>query len=206
MIGLIAANLGLRAVLIYRLGLSFDPWTYRFFPTELAWFLLGSCAYRVFRRLEQENIKIDRRFVWALFGATVGLILTLLRLPIPTRIPLFYGFFVLALPFLFSLTKKSAIDRYIGQLSYPIYLSHWILVLSILATTPDPEHNVFLTLLLTLAAAIMLLRYVERPIDVYRQRRAAAGRAVKVSAERHPCFRCAGFRQFTQQFYPDLPF
>jgi peptidoglycan/LPS O-acetylase OafA/YrhL len=179
---LIAASFGLRAVLVYRFGLSFDPWTYRFFPTELAWFLLGSCAYRVYRRLERERITIDRRFAWVLVAVTVGLILTLLRLPIPGRIPLFYGFFVLALPFLFSLTKKSAIDRYIGQLSYPMYLSHW-LMLSILATFRI-EHNVLLTTLLTLAASVLLLRYIERPIDVYRQRRAAANRGVSTSDER----------------------
>jgi hypothetical protein len=39
---LLAASLALRGVLIATgIGLG-DPWTYRFFPTELALFLLGS--------------------------------------------------------------------------------------------------------------------------------------------------------------------
>ncbi|WZB73776.1 acyltransferase family protein [Achromobacter insuavis] len=43
---LLAASLALRAVLITSgIGLS-DPWTYRFFPTELALFLAGTCRTR----------------------------------------------------------------------------------------------------------------------------------------------------------------
>src|SRR5262249_20142393 len=47
LLALLAASLALRAVLLYT-GLGFDdPWTYRFFPTELALFLSGSLSHQV---------------------------------------------------------------------------------------------------------------------------------------------------------------
>lgn len=49
--GLLAASLVLRLVL-YRTGFNHDPWTYRFFPAEVAFFLGGVLAYRLYRAIE----------------------------------------------------------------------------------------------------------------------------------------------------------
>src|SRR6185503_16357418 len=46
-----------------------------------------------------------------------------------TRV-LFYGFVAWALPLAFQLTRTSRVDRYLGELSYPIYLVH-LLVISV---------------------------------------------------------------------------
>ena len=47
LLALLAASLALRAVLIATgIGLS-DPWTYRFFPAELALFLAGALSHQI---------------------------------------------------------------------------------------------------------------------------------------------------------------
>ena len=45
MIGLLVAALALRVVLLKMVVGWSDPWSYRFFPTELALFLLGSASW-----------------------------------------------------------------------------------------------------------------------------------------------------------------
>ena len=44
---------------------------------------------------------------------------------------LFYGFLLLSLPFIFYSFKNNKIDRYIGELSFSLYISHH-LILSVL--------------------------------------------------------------------------
>ena len=38
------------------LALKHDPWTYRFFPTELVFFLAGCLSYRLYRRIRMKKI------------------------------------------------------------------------------------------------------------------------------------------------------
>jgi peptidoglycan/LPS O-acetylase OafA/YrhL len=53
---LILFSIGLRLVLMYKFDLRNDPWNYRFFPTELVFFLLGNISYRIYRNLN--NVKL----------------------------------------------------------------------------------------------------------------------------------------------------
>jgi peptidoglycan/LPS O-acetylase OafA/YrhL len=54
---LILLSLLLRVIIYNYFGLQHDPWTYRFFPTEIAFFLCGNLSYRIFKRIEKQNIK-----------------------------------------------------------------------------------------------------------------------------------------------------
>ena len=56
---LLLASFGLRVVLYHR-GYDFDPWSYRFFPNELAIFLLGGFSYSLYAKLKSKNV---RKFV-----------------------------------------------------------------------------------------------------------------------------------------------
>ena len=44
-----AASLGVRLCLQFWFGYQGDPWSYRFFPSELAVFLIGALGYRVYK-------------------------------------------------------------------------------------------------------------------------------------------------------------
>ena len=85
-------------VVLYHGGLSGDPWNYRFFPVELAFFCAGSVAYSSWRALRTATIP-----AWLPFTATIGIMGLLLGfnyLPgaYPVRQWCFYAVFVIAVP------------------------------------------------------------------------------------------------------------
>jgi peptidoglycan/LPS O-acetylase OafA/YrhL len=103
----------------------FDPWDYRFFPTELAFFMAGSLAYRAYVYLQ--NIKIPQWINLCFWSMVITGIIFYPRVSFFTESYFrwyFYAFFALSLPFIFLLSRKSKVDRIIGELSYPVYVSH----------------------------------------------------------------------------------
>lgn len=128
---LLAFSLLLRLVLIVIGVGQNDPWTYRFFPTELAFFLAGSLSHQVllplYRKHLGENIKIVSRI------ATVTLILfSLLYFVIPVsgplKAPVLFFCFISFLPLTFIFQNQYKLDRKIGELSYPIYIGHFLVI------------------------------------------------------------------------------
>lgn len=125
---LIVLGIGAKVFFANKYYLSFDPWTYRFFPFELAYFLAGSVAYQWYKKIEYKAISNK-------VGAGL-LVLCLFSLFIFNEIALkdelkntvFYIFCLCSLPFIFMAFKNSPIDRYIGELSFSIYISHHILI------------------------------------------------------------------------------
>jgi peptidoglycan/LPS O-acetylase OafA/YrhL len=108
--------------------LSFDPWTYRFFPFELAFFLAGSLAYKYYKHIEDKSVS-------TLLGKALLAICVLgvffideLKMEENWRNSLFYVVLVCSLPFLFHAFKNSRIDRYIGELSFSLYICHHLVV------------------------------------------------------------------------------
>jgi peptidoglycan/LPS O-acetylase OafA/YrhL len=168
LLGGIAASVGLRAVL-YTNGFHNDPWTYRFFPNELAFFLVGALGYKFYRSLrdrETFNPNVGK----AAFGIAVGFILLYTFLPLPGERLLFYLYMGAAIPLIFRLTQKHRWDRKLGELSYPMYISH-LLIVHILATRH--WNTGILTVLLTVIVSVLLLEFVDEPMDRFRQRRIA---------------------------------
>src|SRR6185436_3290635 len=105
LIGVVAGTVALRLALA-SIGLTFDPWTYRFFPVEIGSFVFGIVLYRsmAYRRSSPAVQRV----------ATAGLILiTLLFSTLPqtwaTRLA-FYAYVGWALPLAFQLTRTNRID------------------------------------------------------------------------------------------------
>lgn len=169
-IPLILLSLILRTVLYFHFDLKNDPWTYRFFPTELVFFLLGIVSYHIYKKLQIIEIKNDlMRLIWIAI-----LVFTLVYnfLPIPFKSYLYLITFFISLPFVFILTKTWKIDSYIGELSYPIYISH-ILVLTVIQALKIPViGGVGLTLTLsTIVFSVILNELVAKKIEKIRQKR-----------------------------------
>lgn len=168
----ILASLGLRAYL-YNHGLNYDPWTYRFFPLELAFFLFGNIAYRIYEKIKDKNIK--REWLWSAFGLISVATLIYQWVNIPEKNVTYFALLVLLIPFIFLLTRRSEIDKKIGELSYPIYISH-LFVLSVMLffpwyQVPVAQRGIILALC-TIIFAILLNKYVAAPIERFRKARA----------------------------------
>jgi len=123
-LAVLASSLGLHIAGFYLLGLKGDPWTYRFFPFELAVFLMGALAYHGLRRLRASSAS-TRSAPWILAAIAI-LALCYHYLPggNAERKWIFLVILAAALPLIFELTKDTAWDRLIGDFSYPIYIAH----------------------------------------------------------------------------------
>lgn len=176
------------ASLALRIGLADagDLWQTRFFPSALCLFLAGALAYQF-----GEFIKPHER-LHKMQGVVAGL-----ALPIFVFVVLFSGsdkivarlplggkeVYLLILPVLYALfewTKSSRFDRQIGQLSYPIFVFHWVVVL-FLHHFPDIGQDVrgFAITGMTILVSIFVTLYIETPIDTFRHRRYRNARPVE---------------------------
>ena len=108
--------------------LSFDPWTYRFFPFELAFFIAGSIAYQAYKKIEFKSVSGHIGTILLLLCVTILFVFDEIELKDELKTSLFYIFCLGSLPFIFKTFKNNSIDKYIGELSFSIYISHHVLV------------------------------------------------------------------------------
>ena len=160
---IIAGALLLRAAMAVA-GLDADPWNYRFFPIELSLFLAGSVAYRV-----TKTKSFSRRSGVTALAIGITAIISfqwVKELPgMPVAFPLLFAVLV---PPVFALTARSMTDHWVGELSYPLYLVH---VLIIRLTPPTFGHSLALVdVPLSIAAAAALLLAIDVPLESARQR------------------------------------
>lgn len=156
---------------LHTIGLDKDPWTYRFFPAELMFFLLGTIAYR----LIYVNIRDKGRLsVLPITLLTSVLVATLFynQINLTNKAAIYLSLLFVSLPFIFSYTKKMTIDRYIGELSYPIYISHMLIITVSYALHLDRFGNVSLmVVILSILLSIFLNEAIGKRIERYRQSR-----------------------------------
>lgn len=165
---LITLTLSLK-LFIYNSAFNHDPWTYRFFPAELLFFLLGKISYDIYTKIRTFQIP---RVV--LLGTLLSVILvTVFYFWLPFNKPYLYftGFFI-ALPLIFILSKKSKIDTYIGELSYPIYISHVFLLMIIQSLKiPFIESKGTTLIIFSVIFSILLNVFITNKIEKFRQKR-----------------------------------
>ena len=175
LVPLLVLSLGLRVVLVVGLGLDHDPWSYRFFPTELALFLAGAASYHGYRWLRGGRWLL-RILAWPALLAALGYVIGYRALPDLARARV-YGLsgilFALpfALPFVFHVTARWRWDRAVGELSYPVYLVHFLFcfVLEAFGLAMWTPVSGLVVPALTLAAAWALWRGVGARLEVSRQ-------------------------------------
>jgi peptidoglycan/LPS O-acetylase OafA/YrhL len=168
-IALFCVSIALR---LFGLALGFagaDPWGYRFFPFELALFLAGALSHQLL--LPWAKDMVARRPVRSL---QIFLVVTLILVIFPfipggsstKRLLLFSAFFVV-LPFGFLHQATHRLDAAIGELSYPLYMCH-MLVISWSAAAFSGHGHIAVSLLGTFLMTLALNVFVARPVDRYR--------------------------------------
>jgi peptidoglycan/LPS O-acetylase OafA/YrhL len=175
LLGLIVAGVAAKTA-IYAYDMP-DPWGDKFFPAELTMFLLGGLSYRACRRLGPIGPQVAAAVTLAFALVTVGF--QFIPLPMLPRTFLYCGLLVLCLPAVFSHSGGDPLDRFIGDLSYPIYMTHQLVIF--LAPTvffhdwiADRNVRCLFGLVLTVLLAHGLRCWIDTPVDAYRQRRLAA--------------------------------
>jgi peptidoglycan/LPS O-acetylase OafA/YrhL len=171
---LVLMSLALRYLFSTKFYLSFDPWTYRFFPFELAFFLAGSLAYRYYKFLEGRQVSHMPGY---------GLLIVLLTLiALFDQIPMkdaiknysFYILFLAALPYIFHSFKTNKADRYIGELSFSIYIVHHLVVILLRGQFfGDPywlAYYGYVVIGISLLLAIFMQKWLVAPLDRYRHK------------------------------------
>lgn len=162
--------LSIKFVLYLTTGLR-DPWSYRFFPLELGFFLWGMLMYRLQWKLPRYS-EVIFLLIW-LFGGIYRLNSPLLANNWSSMIfPLMLGITLNS----FARWDKFNSVKMLGKLSYPFYLIH-LLIGSVTVITLNRMNlplgvwpTYLLILSLVLAFSYLLVKYVEDPIDQIRKR------------------------------------
>lgn len=168
-----AASIALRLA-GYLLPVNYPIWQGRFFPTALFLFVFGMLA----QRMLPFAAKLPKAAGWIVNMALLGLMIVLpavsdaLHLSSEITRWIMYVLIALAIPFVFNAFKNLAWDRWIGDLSYPLYLVHLLVIGAVLTFIPNAPYAAALAIGGSLALSALTLVLIDHPIDRWRQRRA----------------------------------
>lgn len=176
-----SSHLGALAVILtgarlaaYGAGLDHDPWFYRFFPFELPLFVLGMLSFRLLSQIEMHPLSKSRPLALV---AIAGLIV--LGQCFVLNVPEQYSFVAATMaaavvPIAFVAFKDATIDRFVGELSYPVYLVH----VPIIQFFSD---NYAAVVAMSLLLSCLIVVGLERPLERLRHR-LAGGNGTKTKS------------------------
>jgi peptidoglycan/LPS O-acetylase OafA/YrhL len=194
LIGIFIASMIVR-YFIYAYISTNDPWISRFFPSEAAFFCLGALAFHVYGATKKFGLSREVGFI--LFVVMLLYITNFNRVPVfvgntflfSGSLLQFYGFAFVALPFVFHLTRDNRVDRWLGELSYPIYLTH-LFVIQGASHLPhlfgtQVYNNVLNTLVISAAINAIVQTPIERWFKRPEQQMAPARHPLPSPPDRH---------------------
>lgn len=165
-------------------GFYEQAWFISFFPNELAIFLAGSLGFRFYNEfLEPQNVIADGAltligFCFLIFLAyfyKVGWLhfeggewKAVFSCGSSKQYLAALAVTIISIPFIFKWSKNFRFDRWMGDLSYPIYLSHTIFIELLSEYAVAKEYIAVVTVVLTFIFAILLCEYVDKPISKWR--------------------------------------
>lgn len=161
---LIATGLAFLALRQSALYLSWaGSWHYFALPFQLGLFVLGMVSYRIGKLLPKAP-------AWAGAIALTVVIGLIFHGEMPRVSTALFGVLAVAMPAIFALTRLSSIDAWLGELCYPLYLSH-LLVIALIPGWGLSAYVVFSTLasLAIIAATYPIERMrirIARPMSI----------------------------------------
>jgi len=148
------------------------------FPFELIFFLLGILSHRVYLIIKNNNY--NPRLGLYFLCLTVGYLISYqyINLVYINKEISFYVICVVSFPYVFNYFKDSSIDRKVGDYSFPVYISHGIVLKLMYGMFFDKYiNNSNLSAIFgfgcTMIFSFFIIRYLQIPIDRWRARRVA---------------------------------
>lgn len=109
----------------------------------------------------------------------LGFVATFRHWGFPGKTTLFLVAVPFVIPAIFSVTKKLSIDRFIGNLSYPVYLNHFLVLQWTKELAGENGQLPFLLVnIVVLVLALLMQTMIENPLDRWRQTRLQPTRPV----------------------------
>lgn len=142
-------------------------WMYRVHFFELVYFLLGGISYKLIKIKKSNPLTGKLIFIMIIiYVIFINLFAENLIFKWGT-----YLAFSLAIPVIFSLTGKLKIDKFLGDLSYPIYIIH-ILIIAVARefNIMSLELRLVFIILMSILTSYILNRFLN-PIEKYRTAR-----------------------------------
>ncbi len=161
------------------LGFTGTLWIYRFFPSELVYFLMGWFGYRIYKYISKKDYS---KYIGLISTFLILLALSLfnyINFNINIREWMFYGLLVILIPLSFISSKYCRLDRFIGDFSYPVYISHILInnivnPLLILPLSIDKNYQATMVFIFSIMFSFILIRFIQNPIEKIRVEKAKA--------------------------------
>ena len=154
---------------LFSAGFNYDPWSYRFFPAEMLYFLLGVLSYKLYTATK--SFAIPKWASLFFFIVVLAVIFLFPFLQNHLNKHFFYIGFALAIPMIFRFTKYNKWDRIIGDYSYPIYIVH-VFVKGLVFMLWGGASNVSIPVLIgSIGLAFLFNYFINKKIEIYRQSR-----------------------------------
>ena len=147
------------------------PWSYNFFTSNFFLFMLGALAWRFYD--SSSFCFLNNKMVgYVSLSLITSYILCYQYLPSQislgildvTFYPVAVGVILLSvfIPFIFDLTKNNKVNKFFGNLSYPIYISHFFVIFYF------PYFKNLHPMVLTIVVSLIIEILIIKPIDRYR--------------------------------------
>jgi peptidoglycan/LPS O-acetylase OafA/YrhL len=135
--------------------------TYHLLPSSFVYFALGALAWHY---SQIKNFELTDKKVLLLFAGCLALTFVYTLFPMIIILT-----FTIMVPRLFELTKHSKIDRLIGELSYPLYIVHFPVLVYLWGVGLKQQNLGIVCFGITLVISIAIHFIIERPVDKWRQ-------------------------------------
>lgn len=161
-------------IFLWNIGFVHDPWSYRFILSELSFFIIGMMMYKIYKLgfyskiIDNKNLFFLGLSLFLLSGYFYYDFKSILDFNgVDTFKYMIYLLFVLFLPLLFFQTKDTKIDRYIGELSYPVYIIH-IFVIMLVSKISNSINLSLLTIVVSILFSMILNKYIQERVEKIR--------------------------------------
>src|SRR5262245_756401 len=166
---IVATYMARQLLMVY--GFNGSGFVYRFFPVELGLFLAGVLAHRAYAFFKAQWGTVSLGFAGSVMAMLIAMMFVM-RYWDFWESHRFYALVAIALPSLFVVSQRSALDRWLGELSYPIYLCHLgvLEIGSLIAAAafgPIQDRDVLMLVLIiaTVAVSAAYVHWIDAPFD-----------------------------------------